>query len=318
MGKQGAAIAAMASFLLLLSFGCVQISVQQFFYPNGRSQVVQQVEVEPLVAALNSSGLVYQNRSGFEGWEAVINSSCARAPSYERGSRCRRIEGWLVIEQSRVQSADYVFTSYDQFPYTIYELTVLRPPKIPLDILDDSSLVKFRQGDLFANSSDLEVGALSQSGIRYAYFIQMPGDIFNISEGRLVDRGMEFDVLVQALAHRPLYVKSRVLNLQQVALAIIILLDAFLFFDVAFLYAIGWVRKHKQQLDKLRREADARAAEARAAQKKSKLRGYEVYEYDQGEPISKLSDMEKEEASKNNAGKGKEGEGKGKKNPSKK
>lgn len=286
-GASRAVFAILLALIFILSSGCVQINVHQYFYPNGRSQVVQQVSVAAISAVMQSSGVMLGNSSDVD-WDLEINRSCAQIWMIERSARCARSGDWLIIEQSRVADVDYVFKSYDQFPYTIYELNILRPPVIPLSLLRDKSLLKYGQGDSFSNASIDPISSYRSAGLSYKYYVEMPGEIFNITEGRMDGQRMQFDVLEQAKKKKPVIIKSRDVNWEQVALSAIAVLDIFLFMDLAALYAVHWAKRHKSDLDRLKQEAEERAAEQRRAAKRAKLKGYQVYNYDGTEGVSKL------------------------------
>lgn len=309
MGKISSA-AAFALLFLLLS-GCVDIQVRQYFYPNGRSHVVQAIEISGLLGVLNSSSLEWNNQSGYGAWDELANISCSSAGMAEQGATCHRNGNWLMIDQERVSDEDYIFKSYSQFPYVIYDVTILRPPMIPAAAIGASKLLPNISSTYFTNSSPDAVNSFRGAGVLYSYAAVMPGEIFNATDGTVNGSEVQFDVLSQELSHKPVVIKSREYDWGQISIAVIFGLDIFLFFDVAIIMGINYAKKHKSEIERMREEAKERAAEARAAQRRQKLKGFEVYSYEGGDSIFKAGEDGK---GKKGGSKEKPGEGKESKN----
>lgn len=278
---------------MLLLLGCVEIRATQYFFPNGRSHIVQQIEISGLLDVLNTSGLSWNNQTGFEAWDDLANYSCDAVRRYEPGASCHRSLSWMLIDQDRVSDVDYVFKSYSQFPYIIYEVTLLRPPAIPSAAIATSEFLPNISGMFFANATVEKVAALKGAGMRYSYKVVMPGEIYNHSAGALVDGGLEFDVLSQAMSRSNVNIKSRTPDWEQITIAIIFALDLLLFIDVGGIWLINFFKRHKQQIERLRQDANEKAESARQIARRTKLKGYDVYSYEQGDSISKIEAAER-------------------------
>lgn len=282
------AFAASLAILILLS-GCLEVRTTQYFYPNGRSHVVQQIGVGGLLTVLNSSGFPYMNSTEPGAWENAFETACLEVQKAEKGAMCHRSGSWFMLDQDRVIGADYSFDSYPDFPYTVYDLRIFRPPQIPSDLLRNNSMLPVKYGaGFFANTSKSDAAALSKAGVKYTYFIRMPGEVYSASHGTVTSDGVELDVLSQYSSGEFVRIKSREYDWGQLSVGIIFGLDVLLLLDVAAIFGVAWIKRNSDKIERMRAEAKAREDEARAAERRKKLTGYKVYSMEEEGSVSKL------------------------------
>ncbi len=264
--------------LLFLS-GCIEVYVRQQFYPNGRSTVLQQINLGPAISTLQSAGIPppapYGPRP--EGWDDLISAACDNVSVAEPGSHCHIVQGWLVIDQDRVPGSDYVLTSYEAFPYTVYELTVLQMPAPPLPMLESVGEDRLALGRNFTGANRTAVAQAVAAHMRYNYTVSLPGEITQYSAGTLVNGELRVDALSQMALGKPLYVKSRTLNLPQMALLVIVGLDLLLFFDLAFIWVLHEWKRWKKEAALREQERENEEARKRIFRKNKRLKDNEVY-----------------------------------------
>lgn len=273
---------------MFLLAGCVELHVRQQFYPNGRSSVLQQIYIGEAVQTLSNAGFSPPEpfNSTPQGWSDYIQSSCQTVGQKEVGAMCHRDGDWLIIDQDRVSGSDYSFNSYESFPYTIYDLKIYRMPAPPLAELGNIGVARAPLDGGLTNATDASIKQVRAAGAAYKYLLVMPGEVVNYNAGRLTEAGIEVDVLSQMSSHQILRVKSRALNLQQLALLIIVGLDILLFFDLFAIWVFREYSRRRAEAERKRREIEEEEGRHHIVPKNKKLRGYEVY---------KAKDDEKEE-----------------------
>lgn len=266
--------------LLTLS-GCVSIHVRQQFNPSGSSSVLQQIYVGQALDTLAAAGLrpPPPYPPDRQGWSDYIDSVCANVGSEEPGASCHRNGPWLLIDQMRTPGTDYLFNSFESFPYTIYDLTVFQMPQPPLRTLERIGVEHISLGRNFTSANVTAADQSFASGLRYTYLVQMPGDITNFTSGRPVEGGVEISVLSQMRSRQIVKVRSRAINFEQLALIIIIFLDVLLFIDVVLIWAVQEYRRRKAAYDRKKREREEGEARKRVFRKVDRKRSpFQVYE----------------------------------------
>lgn len=263
--------------IFLLS-GCVRLEVHEQFYPNGRSRVVSQIYVQNLAQTLQDAKIPPPARySNSSGWEKYIEDECASFSSKTYGANCHRSGEWLIIDDSRISGPDYVITSYDSFPYTIYELTIYRPPVPKIPGFEEIAGVKIPSNSTFSSLSDLELSQIRASGLKFNYLITVPGEIVEHNAGNATGSDLSLDAVEVAQSQKPIEIKSRLLNLSQVATIAVGGLFLFLTIDFAAIWALREWSARKEISDKLRATREAEDAKKRVFRKDSRLKGNQVY-----------------------------------------
>ncbi len=274
-----ALVLSLLALLFFSTFGCVNFYVRQQFYPNGRSTVLEQIPLAGPLSKLNhtmtSAPVPYDQRP--DGWLGFIDAQCAAAGSYESGATCHRSGDWLLIDQERVPGPEYAFSSYNEFPYRVYEINVSALPGPPMPNLTSFNVGFMPLERSLVNPDKDNVLKLRALGVSYNYTIVMPGDILNYSAGTLTDQGLEVDGMEQIYARQSIFVQSKELDTGQLALIVVFPLLILLFLDfVAILGYKEWKRR-RDDSEVRRRAREAEEAKTRVFRRNQNLKENQVY-----------------------------------------
>jgi hypothetical protein len=270
---------ALALVLILVLAGCIEFHVRQQFYPNGRSTVLQQIPINRALILLKESGVKPPSPYDEDpnGWLAYIDSLCKNAGTYEPGAICHRLNDWLIIDQDRIPGEDYIFVSYSAFPYTIYELTVLKVPSPPTPLLEQLNVNHVPVERDLSHPKKEFVQQATQTGVKYEYFIIMPGEVLESSDGSVTPDGVKVDVMSQLQKRRPIRVRSRQIELEQLSILLTIPLSIFVLFDLVVLWAYRDWRGRREFAISRKKELQNTLMQERVAKRAIKLKGNEVY-----------------------------------------
>ena len=271
------AIALLFSAIFLLS-GCVRVESFEQFYPNGRSRVLSQIYIENLANNLELSGLKPPaNYTGNASWKNYLIGECNNFSSRQPGKYCHESQGWLIIDDARVSGYDYAFASYEAFPFTVYELTIFSPPIPEIGEFSEIGNFRFPKNLSFSGANKTMLSQIRASGLKYNYTIVVPGEILEYNYGEKRQDGIIVDALAAAEADTPIRIKSRELNLSQVAIVAIGLILVFLFIDFVLIWALKAWAKRSDDAEQRRRRREAEDARRRIFRKDARLKENEVY-----------------------------------------
>ncbi|MCX8163592.1 MAG: hypothetical protein N3D10_03510 [Candidatus Micrarchaeota archaeon] len=241
-------------FLILILFflfsGCIYIETYQKFYPNGQSTVLYQIKYDNFIEVIEKTNIKNpQNIS----WSEFIEKTCRQLGNLTNFNYICNIKNeWLIVESTKISSQNYVFSSYNSFPFDIYELKIFGVPDLPLNYFFNSSQIQQLSFNSSFNSDKKYLMQLEGAGLNYKYTIDVPGKIIEYNTGQIVDENLvvnPFDVAYSETKY--IYVKSRELNVSQAAILIILFLILFLFFDLVLVWAItAFNRKSIQALER--------------------------------------------------------------------
>jgi len=271
------AIALFFCAIFLLS-GCVRVETFEQFYPNGRSRVLSQIYIENLVQTLEVSGLKPpRNYSAKDGWKSYLIDECNNFSSQQESRFCHESQGWLIIDDLRVSGYDYAFASYEAFPFTMYELTIFSPPIPQIGEFSEIGNFRFPKNLSFAGMNKTMLSQIRASGLKYNYMIIVPGEILEYNYGEKKEGGIMVDALAATEADTPIRIKSRELNLSQVAIIAIAFILLVLFVDFVLIWALKEWAKRSDESEQRRRRREAEDARRRVFRQDPRLKENEVY-----------------------------------------
>lgn len=252
----------------------MRIETYEQFYPNGRSRVVSQVYIKNLINTMNISGIQPPNNSS---WKDYFQNECLNLQQRSDSSKCHISGDWLIFDDSRVSGRDFIFTSYDAFPYTIYELTILAPPLPPLGEFREIGDFEVPDRIAFSQFNETTYKQLASSGMAYTYLVSMPGEVLEVSHGSSSYNAVSFNVLDVVQTQIPIRVKARELNFWQLFMVIAGGIFLFLIFDFAIIWFLREWSHRKEISEDIRRKRELEEARKRIFRKDERLHGNEVY-----------------------------------------
>ncbi|MFN3909686.1 MAG: hypothetical protein ACK4J0_00425 [Candidatus Anstonellaceae archaeon] len=244
--------------LLFLLTGCIYIETHEYFYSNGKSKTLLQIKYQNLVNVLEQANLKTPENIS---WTKFIERTCLDlANKTNFSSSCHTSQDWLIIEGMRLQSQGYVFSSYNAFPFTIYEIKIFTLPLPPLETLGLEEKIKIPKNNSFS-SDQKYLNELLAAGIKYNYVVLVPGEIIDHNHGKVISNTLVVNPFDVAFSDQKfIYIKSRELNFEQLINLILIFLGLFLFFDLVVFWALKeWAKRSDEAEQEKRRELALKA-----------------------------------------------------------
>ncbi|MFH0927279.1 MAG: hypothetical protein V1822_01745 [Candidatus Micrarchaeota archaeon] len=302
------ALFALAAIALIFLSGCVKVDSYEQFYQNGRSRVVTQIYEKNLINTLNLSGIEPPDSSS---WQAYFENQCLQMQNSSAVSVCHISGDWLIFDDNRVSGEDFILTTYDAFPYTMYELTVLSPPLPPLGAFKNVGHFDAPESARFSDFNETTYSQLASSGMEYTYTISMPGEIIEASHGSTGYNTVTVNVLDVIRTRTPIRIKARELDFSQLFIVIFGGGILFLAFDLSMIWFLREWSKKKLVGDDLRRKRQTEEARRRVFRQDPRLHGNEVYmapqERKKQDNQNQNGPNQKQESTKNQEGQKKEG-----------
>jgi hypothetical protein len=242
------------SILFFLLVGCVYIESHEVFYPNGKSRVTIQINSKNLILTLTQAKIL---PPAFNSWEEYLDDYCnLLANKTNFTSTCYKKDDWFIISTFRVSSKGFALSSYEAFPFIIYELKIFQ---VPVPFLGDFKNIKEinlpKEGNL--NYDEAYFRQLQASGLQYKYFVSVPGEIISTNHGQIIGGVLLIDPFEVATSNEKfIYIKSREINIQQLLLIILLMLFLFLFFDVVVFWALKEWAKKAQKIEEEKRKIE--------------------------------------------------------------
>ncbi|PIT84976.1 hypothetical protein COU37_00430 [Candidatus Micrarchaeota archaeon CG10_big_fil_rev_8_21_14_0_10_45_29] len=263
--------------MLILFSGCVNIDTHEQFYPNGRSRVVTQIYTKNLISTLNRSGFPLPQNYTSSDWETYFNDECNSLSSRAPGEYCHMSQGWAIIDKGRVSGDGYALNSYEAFPYTIYELSIFEVPVPHMEGFGSVGNFRVPKTIDFSIANRTYLSQIKAAGIKYDYTISVPGEILEYNAGVQADGNIKVDAIRWSSRAEAIKVKSRELNLQQIALIAISAILIFLFVDFVLLWIYHEWSRRRRSARKRKILEEAKKARKRVFRKDERLKGSEVY-----------------------------------------
>jgi hypothetical protein len=265
----------LALFLVFIFLhGCIKIETYEQFYPNGRSKITSQVYIKNLVDTLDASKITPPNN---QTWADYFNYKCNSLESSSNTDICAIRPDWFIFSQDRISGDGFAMLTYDDFPYTNYELIIFEPPILPLGEFREIGQYKVPSKLLFSKFNQTLYDQMTSSGVQYSYVAVLPAEVIESSHGTFEKNVVKLDILEVIRLGFPVKIVARELNLLHVGVltfGVIILLSLLL--SSIYWFLKEWSVRRDSNLE-IKKKKELEEEQKRIFRKDSRLKQNQVY-----------------------------------------